>query len=120
MMVINDNTARIIVAIILILTLLLMVMVVRSIRKCFYGAYTESNQQQDFQYTESTVVSKGTYMEKHGTKTSSHHRIVYMAEFLTKQGKTVRCEVPQEIYQQLQQNQKGTLAILDGEFFDFQ
>ena len=120
MMVINDNTAKIIVAVILILALLLIVMVVRSIRKCFYGTYTESNQQPDFQYTEATVISKGTYMEKHGTKTSSHHRIVYMAEFLTKQGKTVRCEVPQEIYQQLQQNQKGTLAILDGEFFDFQ
>ena len=120
MIVINNNTAKIIVAVILILALLLIVMVVRSIRKCFYGTYTESNQQQDFQYTEATVVSKWSYMEKHGTKTSSHHRIVYMAEFLTKQGKTVRCKVPQEIYQQLQQNQKGTLAILDGEFFDFQ
>lgn len=120
MMVINDNTAKIIVAVILMLALLLIVMVVRSIRKCFHGTYTEIKQQPDFQYTEATVVSKGTYMEKHGTKTSSHHRIVYMAEFLTKQGKTVRCEVPQEIYQQLQQNQKGTLAILDGEFFDFQ
>ena len=120
MIVIGDNTAKIIVAIILILTLLLMVMVVRSIRKCFHGTYTEIKQQPDFQYTGATVVSKGTYMEKHGTKTSSHHRIVYMAEFLVKQGKTVRCEVPQGIYQQLQQNQKGTLAILDGEFFDFQ
>ena len=120
MIVINNNTAKIIVAIILILTLLLMVMVVRSIRKCFYGTYTESNQQPDFQYTEATVISKGNYMEKHGTKTSSHHRIVYMAEFLTQYGKTIRCEVPQEIYQQLQKNQKGTLVMLDGEFFDFQ
>ena len=120
MIVIGDNTAKIIVAIILILTLLLMVMVVRSIRRCFNGTYTEPKQQPDFQYTEATVVSKGTYMEKHGTKTSSHHRIVYMAQFLTQYCKTVSCEVPQEVYIQLQQNQKGTLAMLDGEFFDFQ
>ncbi len=120
MIVIGDNTAKIIVAIILILTLLLIVMVVRSIRKCFYGTYTEPKQQQDFQYTEATVVSKWSYIEKHGTKTSSHHRIVYMAEFLTQYGKTIKCEVPQKVYLQLQQNQKGTLAAVDKEFFGFE
>lgn len=100
--------------------ILFMFKVAKSIYGFFHSSYTEPESYPEPQYTEATVVSKGTYMEKHGTKTSSHHRIVYMAEFLTQYGKTIRCEVPQEIYQQLQQNQKGTLAILDGEFFDFQ
>ena len=100
--------------------ILFMFMVAKNIYKFFHSSYTEPESYPEPQYTEATVVSKWSYMEKRGTKTSSEHRIVYMAEFLTQSGETVRYEIPQEIYPELKQNQKGILAILEDEFFGFE
>ena len=65
------------------------------------------------------VIAKYTEMEKSGGSSFSHHRILYWAEFSTDNGKTVKYEIPQEVYDALTQYQTGTLATCDGEFFYF-
>ena len=100
--------------------ILFMVMVAKNIYKFFHGSYTEPESYPQPRYTEAAVVSKWSYMEKRGTKTSSEHRIVYVAEFVTQLGETVKYEIPQELYHELEQNQKGILAILEDEFFGFE
>lgn len=115
------ETQSIIVAAVLVAALLLvLVIAVKSIYKCFHLPYTEAEDYPNISYTQAQVVSKWNYMEKQGTKTASHHRIVYMAEFLTQTGETVKYEIPQEVYLRLEQNQKGTLAVCEDKFFGFE
>lgn len=65
------------------------------------------------------VIAKYTEMEKHGGRTYSNHRIIYRAEFLADNGKVIKCEIPQELYDSLTEQQAGTLAISEGRFFYF-
>ena len=73
----------------------------------------------EIQYTNATVIAKDCYMDKNGTRTQSSHHIVYWAEFMTYDGKCIKCIVPVETYDFLQKNQTGTLALCDGKFFCF-
>ena len=120
MIIIDDKTGLIFAAAISAATIVILIKVTKSIYRFFNCTYTEPQSCPEPQYIGAKVVSKWNYMEKNGGATYSEHRIVYMAEFVTQLGKTVKYEIPQEIYLQLQQNQKGTLATIEGKFFGFE
>ncbi len=62
-----------------------------------------------------TVLKKDVFMEK-----KVHmHQLVYSVQFLTDSGETVEYSVPEELYDYITIGQKGILATVDGEFFDF-
>jgi len=43
-----------------------------------------------------------------------------MAEFITCTNQTVKLEIPQDVYDSLQQSQKGTLVTVENNFFAFE
>ena len=65
------------------------------------------------------VTAKYAEIKKSGGTSFSYHRIIYYAEFSTDDGKNVKYEIPQEVYDSLTAYQTGTLAICDGKFFYF-
>ena len=67
-----------------------------------------------------TVVKKDVAMEKNVPGKVVHtHKLVYGVQFLTEDNQTVEYSVPEELYDYIYIGQKGTLATVDGEFFDF-
>lgn len=67
-----------------------------------------------------TVVKKDVAMEKNVPGRIVHtHQIVYAVQFLTEDNQTIEYSVPEELYNYIYIGQKGVLATVDGEFFDF-
>ncbi|MBR4035676.1 MAG: hypothetical protein IKJ05_02955 [Oscillospiraceae bacterium] len=69
-----------------------------------------------------TVVKKDVFMEKNvlsPEKIVHTHKLVYGVQFLTEDNQTVEYSVPEELYDYIYIGQKGILATVDGEFFDF-
>lgn len=67
-----------------------------------------------------TVVKKDVVMEKNVPgEIVRTHRLVYGVQFLTEDNQTVEYSVPEELYDYIYIGQKGILATVDGEFFDF-
>lgn len=76
----------------------------------------------DVDSTYATVLKKDVLMKKNvlsAGKTVRTHQLVYTAQFLTDSGKTVEYSLPEELYDYINIGQKGVLATVDGEFFDF-
>ncbi|MBE6888064.1 MAG: DUF2500 domain-containing protein [Ruminococcaceae bacterium] len=65
------------------------------------------------------VIAKDCELVKFGSKTQSSHKIIYWAEFLTDDGKTLKYEIPAEIYDNIALLQTGTLATTEDNFFYF-
>lgn len=67
-----------------------------------------------------TVVKKDVAMEKNVPGKVVHtHKLVYGVQFLTEDNQTVEYSVPEELYDYIYIGQKGILATVDGQFFDF-
>ena len=69
-----------------------------------------------------TVVKKDVAMEKNvisPEKIVRTHKLVYCVQFLTEDNQRVEYSVPEELYDYIYIGQKGVLATVDGEFFDF-
>ena len=69
-----------------------------------------------------TVVKKDVAMEKNvisPEKIVRTHKLVYCVQFLTEDNQRVEYSVPEELYDYIFIGQKGVLATVDGEFFDF-
>jgi len=69
-----------------------------------------------------TVLKKDVFMEKNvlsPEKIVRTHQIIYTVQFLTEDNQTVEHTVPEELYNCIYIGQKGILATVDGEFFDF-
>lgn len=47
------------------------------------------------------------------------HRLIYTVTFLTENNTTEAYSVPEELFNNCNIGQRGTLATVDGEFFDF-
>ncbi len=47
------------------------------------------------------------------------HRLIYIVTFLIDNNKTENHHVPEELFNSCNIGQRGTLATMDGEFFDF-
>lgn len=69
-----------------------------------------------------TVLKKDVFMEKNvlsPEKIVRTHQIVYTVQFLTEDNQRVEYSVPEELYDYIYIGQKGVLATVNGEFFDF-
>ena len=69
-----------------------------------------------------TVLKKDVAMEKNVVtpeKIVHSHRLVYGVQFLTEDNKTVEYDVSADLYDELYPGQKGILATVNGQFFDF-
>ncbi len=69
-----------------------------------------------------TVMKKDVFMEKNVEsveKIVRTHQLVYTVQFLTDSGEITEHSVPAELYDYITIGQKGILATVDGEFFDF-
>ena len=68
------------------------------------------------------VLSKDILMEKNVVspeKIVRTHKLVYNVRFSTEDRDIVEYDVPQELFEKIFVGQKGILATIDGEFFDF-
>ncbi len=67
------------------------------------------------------ITAKDVVMEKGYFPDSPYrtHRLNYILSFLMDEGDTVSYNVPSELYEYVYTGQKGILATIDGEFFDF-
>ena len=68
------------------------------------------------------VLKKDVIMEKNvisPEKIVRTHTLIYNVQFSTDNGETVEYNVPQELFENIYIGQRGTLATVDGEFFDF-
>ena len=68
------------------------------------------------------VLSKDILMEKNVVspeKIVRTHKLIYNVQFSTEDGNIVEYDVPQELFDYISIGQRGTLATVDGEFFDF-
>ena len=68
------------------------------------------------------VLNKEILMEKNvisPEKIVRTHKLIYNVEFSTETGDIVEYDVPQELFDYINIGQRGTLATIDGEFFDF-
>lgn len=69
-----------------------------------------------------TVVKKDVFMDKNVISPQSivhTHQLVYTVQFLTEYNRTVEYSVPEELYDYIYVGQKGLLATVEGQFFDF-
>ncbi len=110
----------IILFILIISTTTIIIFVFKSIYRFFNMPYTEPNSFPTPQYVNAEVVSKWNYMDKQGGSSYCTHKIIYIAEFLTQSGETVKYEIPEKTYLKLENHSKGNLITIDGEFFDFE
>ena len=68
------------------------------------------------------VLSKDILMEKNVVspeKIVRTHKLIYNVRFSTEIRDIVEYDVPQELFEKIFVGQKGILATIDGEFFDF-
>ena len=68
------------------------------------------------------VLGKDIVMEKNVAspeKIVRTHKLIYNVQFSTEDGNIVEYDVPQELFDYINIGQRGTLATVDGEFFDF-
>ena len=68
------------------------------------------------------VLGKEILMEKNVVspeKIVHTHKLIYNVQFSTENRDIVEYDVPQELFEELFVGQRGTLATVDGEFFDF-
>ena len=66
-----------------------------------------------------TVLEKDIVMHKKSDGKYGGHTLIYNVTFLTSGNETVVYSVPQELFDYINIGQRGTLATIDGEFFDF-
>ena len=66
-----------------------------------------------------TVLEKDIVMHKKTDGKYGGHTLFYNVKFLTAGNETVVYSVPQELFDYISIGQRGTLATVDGEFFDF-
>ena len=66
-----------------------------------------------------TVLEKDVVMHKKSDGKYGGHTLIYNVTFLTSGNETVVYSVPQELFDYINIGQRGTLATIDGEFFDF-
>ena len=68
------------------------------------------------------VLNKDILMEKNvisPEKIVRTHKLIYNVQFSTENRDIVEYDVPQELFEKIFVGQKGTLATVNGEFFDF-
>ena len=65
------------------------------------------------------VLEKDIVMHKSMDGKFGGHKLFYNVKFLTAGNETVVYSVPQELFDYISIGQRGTLATVDGEFFDF-
>lgn len=65
------------------------------------------------------VIAKDCELLKFGSKNHSGHKIIYWAEFLTVENRTVKYEITEDIFDSINLHQTGTLATAEGRFFYF-
>lgn len=68
------------------------------------------------------VLGKEILMEKNVVspeKIVRTHKLIYNVQFSTDSGDIVEYDVPQELFDYINIGQRGILATVDGEFFDF-
>ena len=68
------------------------------------------------------VLNKDIVMEKNVVspeKIVRTHKLIYNVQFSTEDGNIVEYDVPQELFDYVNIGRHGTLATIDGEFFDF-
>ena len=65
------------------------------------------------------VLEKDIVMHKSMDGKFGGHKLFYNVKFLTDGNKTVVYAVPEELFDYISVGQRGTLATVDGEFFDF-
>ncbi len=66
-----------------------------------------------------TVLEKDIVMHKKTGGKYGGHTLAYNVTFLTGENETVVYTVPQELFDYINIGQRGTLATINGEFFDF-
>jgi hypothetical protein len=64
------------------------------------------------------VLGKGGFHKYYGTKYVNYTLLLRVA-FLTDEGEELVFEIPQEIYDRIEEGQYGTLITVNGNFFDF-
>lgn len=65
------------------------------------------------------VLEKDIVMHKSMDGKFGGHNLVYNVKFLTNDNETVIYAVPQKLFDYINIGQRGTLATINGEFFDF-
>ena len=66
-----------------------------------------------------TVLEKDVVMHKSMDGKFGGHTLIYNVKFLTTENEKVEYSVPEKLFGCISVGQKGTLATIDGEFFDF-
>jgi hypothetical protein len=64
------------------------------------------------------VLGKGGFHKYYGTKYVNYTLLLRVA-FLTDEGEELVFEIPQEIYDRIEEGQHGNLITVNGNFFDF-
>ena len=70
--------------------------------------------------TQATVTDMKCEMVKYGGSTTPRHLLAWTVEFTKETGEKLILIVPQEKYDNMYVGMKGTLATVNGEYFDFE
>jgi len=105
---------------IIIISLCMIISVGYHIYKFFHRPYTEPDYYPQPVAVPATVAAKWVYLKNCGSSRMPDSKIIYVAEFLTYTNQTLKFEIPQDVYNSLLQNQKGTLVTIENNFFVFE
>ena len=70
-------------------------------------------------FFEATVKSKRVVRRFVGSISMKRAEYDYLVTFVLLNGEEIECKIGQELYENAQPGESGTLALIDGEFFDF-
>ncbi len=117
---VSDTAYAIMKAVGVLLILGLIYFLVRMFKVAFKGTstYRDDTTEAVFNEIHATVLKMNCTVKAIGARIPKAEKIFYIT-FLTDDGRKVTYSVDEEAYLSIEENQKGTLATMDGEFYGF-